>query len=92
MVHISHWLPIVTRCPLSIFPDFIYVTIVFEKGFHELYGVRKRIKKRIAWKKAFMEDIAAELVREFPDAFKIRVQLVGRRHIVDIYPSDRENS
>lgn len=90
MVCISHWLPIITRCPLSIIPDFVYVTVWFKDGFHELYAVRKRIKKRIAWKRAFMEDLATELTKEFKDAWKIRVALMGKRHIVDIYPNSVE--
>lgn len=79
----THWLPIITRCPLSIFPDFIYVELVCTDFFMDLYTVRKTIRKTIGFKKMFMEDIAALLAKEFPQADVVRVRLMFNRHIVE---------
>ena len=84
-VSISHWLPVVTFCPVNKLPDLLYVTVTFEGGdFKELYGVRKRIRKVAAWKLRFMESIAMDLRDEFPDAVEVRVELVTGRHVVVI--------
>jgi hypothetical protein len=80
-IRISHWLPIVTFCPVNKLPDVIYVTVEFP-SFAELYAVRKRIRKLVSWKLCFMEDVAAMLRLEFPDATEIRVTLLTGRHVV----------
>lgn len=77
---ITHWLPIITFCPLSIFPDFIFVTLLFENEFVELYGARKRIRKAIQFKRDFMENLLENLKKEFPNAKEISIRLAFNKH------------
>jgi hypothetical protein len=79
---ISHWWPIVTFCPVNGLPDVLYVTLTFEGTIPELYSVRKRIRRTIAFKKQFMEELAQELSCEFEDAQEVRVTLLTGRHVV----------
>jgi hypothetical protein len=79
---IRHWLPIVTFCPVNKLPDLIYVTLRFDNQFVELYGARKRIRKVLSWKVKFMEDLAEDLLSEFPDATEITIRLLFGRHTV----------
>lgn len=81
-VSISHWLPVITFCPVNRLPDFLYITVTFENEFQELYAIRKRIRKVASWKLKFMEDIAADLRKEFPSAVNIKVQLIFGRHVI----------
>jgi hypothetical protein len=83
-ISISHWLPIITFCPVNRLPDFVYVTVTFENHFEELYAIRKRIRKTISGQKAFMEDLTYKLSLEFPEAVEIELALVTRRHVVTI--------
>ncbi len=88
-VAISHWLPVISFCPVNKLPDLLYITVEFEGSeFHELYSVRKRIRKISAWRRCFMEDIAVDLFNEFPDAVKVQVKLITGRHIITM---KREN-
>lgn len=81
IVSITHWFPIITICPVTKLPDFLYATVTFDDDkFHELYEVRKRIKKVSAWRYCFMEDVASSLRKEFPDASEIKVTLLTGRH------------
>ena len=80
-IRISHWLPIVTFCPVNGVPNFLYITVVFKNQFRELYSVRKEFK-RFQFSKCFMEDIADDLTKIFPDAVQVTVRLVTGRHIV----------
>jgi hypothetical protein len=83
-VFIRHWLPIITRCPISIFPDLIYVTIEFENNFQELYEVRRKIRKCISGQKAFMEDLAEYIFMQFPTCKSVTLRLLFNRHVVSI--------
>ena len=84
-VTIRHWLPIVTVCPVNHLPDLVYASVTFDgHGLNELYAVRKRIRKTISWRKAYMEDLAAALAIEFPDAAEISVRLAFNRHVVKL--------
>lgn len=82
-VCVRHWLPIITFCPVNSLPDFIYVSITFEGNtFVELYGIRRKIRKSIQWKKIFMEDAAAILLSEIHGSSTVEVALMFGRHIV----------
>ena len=83
-VLISHWLPIVTFCPVNKLPDFLYITLGFENEFVELYEVRKRMRKLISGKLMFMEDVVLALASEFKNASYIKVALMTNRHIVEL--------
>lgn len=83
IVSISHWFPIVIICPVTKLPDFLYATVTFDDGeFHELYKIRRRIKKVSSWRYCFMEDVAQSLYAEFTDAKEIKVTLLFGRHNV----------
>ena len=79
---IRHWLPIVTRCPLSIFPDLVYVTVEFENNFQELYDVRREVRKCISWRKKFMEHLALDIFIKFPTCKSVALRLLFSRHVV----------
>lgn len=81
---ITHWLPIITFCPVNRLPDPLFVSVTFDDQFVELYAVRKRIRELLMWKLVFMED-AAELIRkEYPTAKAVRVQLWFNKHTVEL--------
>lgn len=83
---ISHWLPIVTYCPVNGFPDLIYVYITFDiNDFHELYQTRKDIRNAVKGKKLFMEDIAKFLQELYVSALVIEVRLMTGRHSVTLH-------
>ena len=82
---IRHWLPIITFCPVNGLPDVIYISVEFTE-FTELNAVRKKIRKATMWRKAFMETIAEDVRKMFPESSKITVQLAFGRHVVKIYP------
>ena len=84
VISITHWLPIITFCPVNKLPDLIYVTVTFKNTFRELYAVRKQIRAIASRKLRFMEDIAWDIAFEFPEAIEVKVQLVTGRHIVII--------
>lgn len=83
-VKIRHWLPIVTFCPVNHLPDLIYITVEFDdEEIHELYDLRKRIRKIASMQKMFMEDIAQLIFDEIqPD--QVTVRLAFNRHVVII--------
>lgn len=90
--HIRHWLPIITFCPVNHLPDLVYIEVSFtdntledECSVHELYGIRKRIRKIAQFKKKFMEDIAMDVYKEFPDCYSVSVTLAFGRHKVTIW-------
>lgn len=84
-VDITHWLPIVTFCPVNKLPDLLYITVTFQDDeLHELYNVRKQIRKAVSYKCMFMEDVAAEIKKAFPGAASVEVRLLTGRHIVTI--------
>ncbi len=89
-VTITHWVPIVTFCPVNKLPDLIYVSIMFEQ-FKELYAVRRRIKKLLQWKRMFMEEAALALLDEFPDATLVEVKLLFDKHNVTIISNVQVN-
>lgn len=55
----KHWIPLITRCPLSIFPDFGYVSVTSSKMI-ELFALRKIIFS-YKFKKIFMEDLVRSI-------------------------------
>lgn len=83
-IRISHWLPIITICPVNNLPDLIYVTVTFEDQFVELYNARKRIKAVTNYKRAYMEDIASSVLKAFPLACEVEVKLLTGRHVVTL--------
>lgn len=86
MVAITHWLPIVTFCPVNGLPDPLFITLRFtDNEFHELYAIRKQLRKAFAWKKMFMEDIAVKLSEMYPTAH-IEVRLWFDKHEVQVAP------
>jgi hypothetical protein len=60
----------------------VYVSVQHDDQFAELYGVRKKIRKLVSWRKEFMEDLANRVFHEFPDATEVRVTLLFSRHVV----------
>nr|DAF45698.1 MAG TPA: archeaosine synthase [Siphoviridae sp. ctJ7x27] len=78
---ISHWFPLITRCPVNGLPDVLYVYLSFNT-FEELYAVRRKLFKKFFWKKTFMEDLAVDILREFPDAYRVHIKLLTNRHQV----------
>lgn len=85
VVTYTHWLPIVTFCPKNNLPDFIYIRVKFKDAqFNDLYEVRRKIKKAVQWKRMYMEEVAAEIVNEFPDAIEIVVKLIFNKHYIAI--------
>ena len=86
IVSIRHWFPIITFCPVNHLPDLIYITVNFVgEEVHELYQVRKKIRKIASWRKAFMEEIAQEVFDAFPDCETVNLNLMFNRHTVTIY-------
>lgn len=83
IVEISHWLPIITFCPVNNLPDLLYVTVTFDH-FKELYEVRRRIRQLIAFRKMYMEDVAESVFKLFNECVSVQVRLVGSKHIVHI--------
>lgn len=81
-ITITHWLPIMTFCPVNNLPDFIFIEVEFHE-FAELYAVRKQLKK-FKYKKLFMEDIAKQVYEEFPSCACVTVRLMFNKHIVKI--------
>lgn len=79
---VSHWLPIVTRCPLARLPDFVYVYVYFTGAFAEMKEVRQKVRKEISWRKGFMETLAIRLLEKFPTAEAVEVRLLFGRHKV----------
>lgn len=86
IVRIRHWLPILTFCPVNHLPDLIYVEVEFDDDeLHELYAIRKRIRKIASFKKKFMEVICEELFSEFQGCTSVTVTLAFGRHVVTRY-------
>jgi len=79
---ISHWLPVVTICPVNKLPDFLYVTVVVEGQFVELFEARRRIRKAVPFlSRTFMEDVASTVLGAFPEATEVHVTLLFNRHV-----------
>lgn len=83
-VEITHWLPIITRCPLARLPDVIYATVIVEDHFVELFAARKRIRRTLTGKRKFMELLAQDLLEEFPESSEVRISLLFGRHKVTL--------
>lgn len=84
LVRISHWLPIVTVCPVNNLPELIFVTVELENRFLELYAARRKIRKLVKWRRMFMEDIATKVLYNFPEAKAVEVRLAFGKHFVRI--------
>jgi hypothetical protein len=81
MVTIRHWLPIMTFCPVNHLPDLVYCSVTFnDNEVHELYEVRRRIRRLISGRKEFMETLADDLAKAFPHALCVSVRLMFNRH------------
>ncbi len=80
---VRHWLPIITFCPVNRLPDVIYISVGIDK-FAELYGLRRTIRKTASWRLAFMEDIAAEVLKAIPEASWVELRLAFSRHVVRV--------
>lgn len=80
---VSHWLPLVTFCPVNGLPDVIYVYVTFET-FEELYAVRKQLRKLVSFKKMFMEEVAETLLSKIKGAVEVEVKLLTGRHVVKL--------
>jgi NADPH-dependent 7-cyano-7-deazaguanine reductase QueF len=81
---ISHWLPIVTRCPVNGLPDALYVYVTFT-DFVELYAARKALFGGLQGRKVFMEDVAKEVferAKKLGSVVSVRVTLLTGRHEV----------
>lgn len=79
---ITHWLPIVTFCPVNNLPDLIFVEMTFS-NFVELYAARKKLVKLVTLKTMYMEDIAKLVMKELgPD--KVVVRLMFNKHRVEL--------
>lgn len=84
-VIVRHWFPILTFCPVNGLPDLIYASVTFEDNLdHELYAIRRRIRKLLSGRKRFMEDLADDLAREFPEATTVSIRLAFDRHVVHV--------
>lgn len=90
IVTFRHWLPIITFCPVNNLPDLIYITVEFQDTFHELYQLRKDIRKAVMWKKMFMEDVAEIIAIMFPSAYTVEVRLAFNRHVVTVFPNEAD--
>lgn len=83
-LYITTWFPLLTICPYNKLPDFIYVTVEF-KSFTELYQVRKQIRNNIKNKRCrFMENIASDMMSEFPNCQSVEVKLLFNKHVVKL--------
>lgn len=81
-----HWLPIITFCPVNKLPDPLYISLTFDDSKHrDLYKIRRAIREGVRFKLMYMEDIAATLSKEFPEAKSVRVSLLFNRHVVEIH-------
>ena len=82
---IGTWFPIITRCPLSVLPDFVKVELHCT-GFVELYEARKKLRKLLTGKKMFMEDLAKLVLETFPEPVSAcTVRLMWGPHIVTAF-------
>lgn len=85
-VVIRHWFPIMTFCPVNHLPDFVYASVEFDGDeVNELYAVRKKMRKLLSGRKAFMETLAEDLANAFPNATHVTVRLMFDRHEVHVY-------
>lgn len=80
---VSHWLPVITFCPVNNLPDVIYVYVTFD-SFAELYAVRKQVRKLVSFKKMFMEDVAMTVLTSIEGAVEVEVRLITSRHVVKV--------
>lgn len=86
-----HWFPIVTFCPVNRLPDLIYVSVRVKNGqFIDLYAVRKQVRKIAAWRLAYMEAIAFDILEKFPRSY-VTVRLAFSRHEITVYNEDLQN-
>lgn len=82
-VTITHWLPIVTFCPVNGLPDLLYVRVTFRE-FKELYAVRKALRAALQWKRMFMEDAAQHVSNLYPEAKSVEVYLMFNKHRITL--------
>ena len=80
---IRHWLPILTFCPVNNLPDLVYFEVEFESEqgtVHELYEIRKLVRKLTSMRKNYMEDLALRVLLNIPDVKAVTVRLAFNRH------------
>ncbi|QDP52302.1 MAG: hypothetical protein Unbinned4162contig1001_2 [Prokaryotic dsDNA virus sp.] len=83
---ITHWIPIITFCPVNNLPDPIFIE-VHTNDFMELYEVRRKIRKCASFKNMFMEDVAKKVLQEV-GGDKVVVRLWFNKHRVEITKED----
>jgi len=81
LLSITHWFPIITKCPENDLPDFLFATVEF-KGWEELYEIRKEMKRDFFMKRIYMEDVAQKIFERFPQASACEVRLAFNKHKV----------
>lgn len=65
----SHWMPLVTRCPLRPWsPDVGYFTVETNDPI-EIFAFRRIVFKHW-WRKEFMETIHMDILKELMEVFK----------------------
>jgi len=72
----SHYIPLITICPVSKLPDIGYVT-VYTNSFVEIYGMRKIILKH-SFSCMFMEDLVLSIKNEIEKDNDCRVNIQYR--------------
>lgn len=91
-IRISHWLPIVTFCPVNGGMDWLYITLTYSlktgqeqvKYFPELYQIRRDLRKVVQGREMFMEDVAELVLDCFAAASAVEVALMFGRHVVKL--------
>lgn len=80
---VTHWLPIVTFCPVNNLPDLLYVEVTFTE-FEELYAVRKKVRSALRYRKLYMEQACQTVYNLFPNCTSVTVRLPFNKHKVTI--------
>jgi hypothetical protein len=90
----SHWFPIVTRCPLSWRPDFLFAEVILDQpaAFLDLYEMRKRwFHVPFMRSEIFMEDLARGIMNRVTSTplmsakrVTVRLRLAFSKHIVEL--------
>lgn len=87
---ISHYLPVVTRCPVNRLPDVLYLEAEFD-GQAEVYEVRRLLTRgfflRLMWMEQVVETAAQRLrdfaLREGVQLKAVRLRVAGRRVLIE---------
>lgn len=84
LVSYTHWLPVVTRCPVNGLPDALFLWVSLDvpddnTNTPELYALRKRCFGGFFMKKMFMEDVALEVFQRAKEAYGDQLRTVELR-------------